>query len=81
MSDSIANGKKELAVEMNGVWLRYGETEVLKDVSVKIEEGEFLGLIGPNGGGKKRGNHNGFKHGREDNILESAHGAHKAKPR
>lgn len=30
----------------------YGEREVLKDVNLTIEEGDFVGLIGSNGTGK-----------------------------
>jgi len=30
----------------------FGETEVLKDISVTVEEGEVLAIIGPSGGGK-----------------------------
>lgn len=40
------------AVKIKGVWVYYRDTLVLKDVSLNIETGEFLGLIGPNGGGK-----------------------------
>jgi zinc transport system ATP-binding protein len=40
------------AIEMNNVWFSYERTEVLKDVNLKLEQGEFLGIIGPNGGGK-----------------------------
>ena len=29
-----------------------GGTEILKDVSLTVETGEFLGIIGPNGSGK-----------------------------
>jgi ABC-2 type transport system ATP-binding protein len=31
---------------------RYGEREVLKDVSFEVGEGEIVGLLGPNGAGK-----------------------------
>jgi len=31
---------------------KYGEKEVLKEVNLKIEEGEFYALMGPNGSGK-----------------------------
>lgn len=39
-------------VKLEGVWVYYRGTPVLKDVTLNIEAGEFLGLIGPNGGGK-----------------------------
>ncbi len=41
------------AIEVKDVSFSYGKDEpVLKDVSFDIQEGEFVGLIGPNGGGK-----------------------------
>ncbi len=40
------------AIELKDVTVRFEDTEVLKDVSVTLESGEFLGIIGPNGGGK-----------------------------
>jgi ABC-2 type transport system ATP-binding protein len=40
------------AISAEKVTKKYGEKEVLKDVTVKIEEGEFYALMGPNGSGK-----------------------------
>ena len=40
------------AIELINVWARYGNITALEDINVKLEEGEFLGIIGPNGGGK-----------------------------
>jgi energy-coupling factor transport system ATP-binding protein len=41
-------------VELQGLTYKYPLTEkpALKDISLKIEEGEFLAIIGPNGAGK-----------------------------
>lgn len=36
----------------DGVSFSYGESEVLHDVTVKIESGKTLALVGPSGGGK-----------------------------
>lgn len=38
--------------ELNHVRFAFGEDEVLKDVSLSVGEGEFLAIVGPNGGGK-----------------------------
>jgi len=40
------------AIEVQDVSFSYEKTEVLKDVSFRLKQGEFLGIIGPNGGGK-----------------------------
>jgi len=40
------------AMEFEGVCFSYEKTEVLKDVNFRLKQGEFLGIIGPNGGGK-----------------------------
>lgn len=34
------------------IWVNYGKKNVLQDVSLDVQEGDFLGVIGPNGGGK-----------------------------
>jgi zinc transport system ATP-binding protein len=39
-------------VEVKNVSFAYGDTEVLKDVSLNIHKGDYLAIIGPNGGGK-----------------------------
>ena len=37
---------------MNHVRKSFGDLEVLKDISLKVEEGEVLSIIGPSGSGK-----------------------------
>ena len=39
-------------LEMNHVKKSFGYLEVLKDISLKVEEGEVLSIIGPSGSGK-----------------------------
>jgi zinc transport system ATP-binding protein len=40
------------AIELRDVWVRFGDRVILEAVSLNVARGEFLGLIGPNGGGK-----------------------------
>ncbi|MDN5849397.1 MAG: ATP-binding cassette domain-containing protein, partial [Nitrococcus sp.] len=39
-------------IELEGVSAGYGGPIVLQDVTLDVGAGEFLGLVGPNGGGK-----------------------------
>jgi len=37
---------------LNNVWVNYSGLTALEDVSINVEEHDFMGIIGPNGGGK-----------------------------
>jgi len=39
-------------VDLDGVTFAYGDTVAVSDVSLTVESGDFLGLVGPNGSGK-----------------------------
>ena len=43
---------KKVSVQCRNLRLSYGSTEVLKDVNLDIEPGEFFALLGPSGSGK-----------------------------
>lgn len=42
----------EFAVELDGVSKKYGDFEVVRDVSFSIRKGEFFSILGPSGSGK-----------------------------
>jgi zinc transport system ATP-binding protein len=42
---------KEL-VRLKDIWVHYDDMAVLEDVNLSIKKDDFLGIIGPNGGGK-----------------------------
>ena len=39
-------------ISLDAVTFAYGETPAVRDITLDVEAGEFLGLIGPNGSGK-----------------------------
>ncbi len=40
------------AVHIDNLTVYYGKTPALTNVCLDVEDGEYLGIIGPNGGGK-----------------------------
>lgn len=46
-----ANSQKK-AVRINNLSVYYGQTPALAGVCLEVDDGEYLGIIGPNGGGK-----------------------------
>jgi branched-chain amino acid transport system ATP-binding protein len=50
--DAAATPSAQLVLEASGVTMRFGGLTAVDDVSMKVHEGEIVGLIGPNGAGK-----------------------------
>jgi len=44
--------RKADSIVVRDLWKRYGSTEAVCGISVKVQEGEIFGLIGPDGAGK-----------------------------
>ncbi len=40
------------AIEINNLIIKLNGREVLKDINLSLSEGQFIGIVGPNGGGK-----------------------------
>lgn len=43
---------KESYIEINNLSFMYGTTSIINNLSFVVRKGEYLGIIGPNGGGK-----------------------------
>jgi len=42
----------EEVVRLEDIWVHYNGTPILEGITLSVEQGDFLGVIGPNGGGK-----------------------------
>ncbi len=52
MTPPICSEKKSVCVTAEGVGVRFGETQVISDVSFKVDSGEIFVIMGPSGSGK-----------------------------
>lgn len=43
---------KDLVIDIHSMNFSYGSTATLSDINLKVDDGEFLGIVGPNAGGK-----------------------------
>lgn len=44
--------ERQLAIDVRHLWAGYEHEQVLEDINLAVADGDFIGLIGPNGGGK-----------------------------
>jgi len=42
----------EEVIRLDDVWVRYGDLTILEEINLSVQNLDFLGIIGPNGGGK-----------------------------
>jgi zinc transport system ATP-binding protein len=52
LADALPWPQSAPIIEVSHVWAGYDQEPVLEDISLTVREGDFIGLIGPNGGGK-----------------------------
>jgi len=52
MTEAEQANSNNAIVKLENIWMRYDGVTVLEDINLSINHGDFLGIIGPNGGGK-----------------------------
>jgi len=40
------------AIEINNLYFKYNGNIVLEDINISVNKGDYLAILGPNGGGK-----------------------------
>ncbi|MBR3143420.1 MAG: amino acid ABC transporter ATP-binding protein [Clostridiales bacterium] len=48
----MPDAKKDIVLEINEIYKSFGDLKVLKGISMQVERGEVVAVIGPSGGGK-----------------------------
>jgi len=48
----ITEVPKQIVVNASGIGKRFGENDVVQDVSFEVEAGQIFGIVGPSGSGK-----------------------------
>jgi ABC-type Mn2+/Zn2+ transport system ATPase subunit len=48
----VKRNNQPLSVSLSGVWAGYRQQPILKDITLTIDPGDYVGVIGPNGCGK-----------------------------
>jgi ABC-2 type transport system ATP-binding protein len=43
---------QDAAIDVSGLWMRYGSKDVLRGIDLRIERGDVVVILGPNGAGK-----------------------------
>jgi zinc transport system ATP-binding protein len=52
MQSKVSNPHSNTSIELNNVSFSYGGMPVLENITLSVSAGDFVGVIGPNGGGK-----------------------------
>ena len=52
MSDGKEKLSEEVVIELDNITFSYNGIPALSDINLRIRDGEFLSMVGPNGGGK-----------------------------